>query len=44
MAPEIHQKVVYFGGPADIWALGVILFKMLCGTFPFDLKKRNELD
>ncbi len=35
MAPEIVNKTEYCGPPADIWALGVLLFTLLCGTFPY---------
>jgi serine/threonine protein kinase len=35
MAPEIVNKEEYCGPPADIWALGVLLYILLCGTFPF---------
>jgi serine/threonine protein kinase len=35
MAPEIINKLEYCGPPADIWALGVLLFALLNGTFPF---------
>jgi len=35
MAPEIVSRKEYAGPPADIWALGVLLYAMLCGTFPF---------
>src|SRR5688572_29329572 len=35
MAPEIVQKKEYDGKAVDIWALGVLLFAMLTGTFPF---------
>lgn len=31
MAPEIVRKSEHHGGPADIWALGILLFTMLCG-------------
>jgi len=42
MAPEIVMKKEYLGPPTDIWSLGVLLFAMLCGCFPF--KGINEKD
>ena len=35
MAPEIVNKKEYYGPPADMWSLGVLLYAMLCGSFPF---------
>jgi serine/threonine protein kinase len=35
MAPEIINKAEYSGPGADVWALGVILYALLCGCFPF---------
>lgn len=35
MSPEIVRKQEYEGKPVDIWALGVLLYVMLTGTFPF---------
>jgi MAP/microtubule affinity-regulating kinase len=35
MAPEIVQKKDYSGQATDIWSMGIILFIMLSGTFPF---------
>ena len=35
MSPEIVRKHEYDGKPVDIWALGVLLYVLLTGTFPF---------
>jgi serine/threonine protein kinase len=35
MSPEIVKKEEYDGAKADMWALGVLLFTLLTGTFPF---------
>lgn len=35
MSPEIVSKEDYYGKPADIWALGILLFVMLHGYYPF---------
>ena len=43
MAPEIVSKKEYFGAPVDVWALGVLLYVLLCGTFPFKAQEEKEL-
>ena len=43
MAPEIVSKTEYAGPPADIWALGVLLYALLCGRFPFKGQNDKEL-
>ncbi len=43
MAPEIVSKKEYFGQPADMWSLGILLYTMLCGTFPFRGAGEREL-
>jgi serine/threonine protein kinase/PAS domain-containing protein len=35
-APELFLSKQYFGPPVDVWAMGVILFSMTTGQFPFD--------
>lgn len=35
MSPEIILKKEYLGGPSDSWALGVLLFVIAAGYFPF---------
>lgn len=42
MAPEIIKRRDFFGPPADVWALGVLLHVLLTGTFPF--KGSNDKD
>jgi serine/threonine protein kinase len=39
MAPEVLLGLSYDPQPADIWSIGVILFCMLSGTFPFPDKR-----
>lgn len=43
MAPEIVRKRDYCGGPVDMWALGVILYSMLFGRYPFSGTSDSEL-
>eukprot|EP00347_Sterkiella_histriomuscorum_P019679 403340700 len=42
MAPEIVQKKDYDGFATDIWSLGIILYVILSGNYPF--KGQNERD
>ena len=43
MSPEIVSKKDYYGGPADMWALGVVFHAMLFGKYPFNGKTDPEL-
>ena len=42
-APEITQRREYVGRPVDVWSLGVLLFAMVAGHFPFTAKTYPEL-
>ena len=43
MPPEIVQKKDYDGLQADIWSLGILLYTLLCGMFPFRATNEKEL-
>lgn len=43
MAPELSSKSSYLGPPVDIWALGVILYRVLVGRHPFRGSSEREL-
>ncbi|KAF4094817.1 hypothetical protein G5714_023895 [Onychostoma macrolepis] len=34
--PEYHSRGKYYGGPATVWSLGIVMFTLLCGRFPSD--------
>ena len=43
MPPEITIKKPYVGQKADLWSLGVLVYKMYCADFPFKGKNEKEL-
>jgi len=43
MAPEIIKRKEYQGKPVDVWSLGVVLYAMVVGRFPFSGKSYSEL-
>jgi serine/threonine protein kinase len=43
MAPEIVNKKEYFGHCVDNWALGILLFALLNGRFPFKGSDEKDL-
>ena len=43
MPPEIAEKKPYVGQLADMWSLGILLYKIFCADFPFKGKDEKEL-
>lgn len=43
MAPEIVRRVEYDGRPVDMWSMGILLYALLCGCFPFRAKAYPDL-
>jgi serine/threonine protein kinase len=43
MAPEIVNRLEYDGIPVDMWSLGILLYALLCGCFPFRAKTYPDL-
>jgi serine/threonine protein kinase len=43
MAPELVRKHEYDGRQVDMWALGVLLYALLTGAFPFRGQSEKEL-
>jgi serine/threonine protein kinase len=41
--PEIISNMDYDGKSADIWSLGIVLFTMVTGSFPWSADNRMEL-
>ncbi|CAJ0950675.1 unnamed protein product [Ranitomeya imitator] len=42
IAPEILQEMQY-GPLVDWWAMGVLLYEMLCGHAPFEAENEDDL-
>lgn len=43
MAPEIIKRKEYLGKPVDLWSIGVLLYALLVGRFPFSAQMYPEL-
>ena len=42
-APEMLEGKLYKGSTVDIWSAGVVLYYMLCGSFPFEDVSNDKL-
>jgi serine/threonine protein kinase len=43
MAPEIVKKIEYDPKATDIWAIGILVYRMLYGVPPFRAPSEKEL-
>lgn len=43
MSPELVNRVPYDGKASDVWSLGVLLYMMLVGDFPFKGSDQSEM-
>ena len=43
MAPEIVQRLEYEGKAVDMWSMGILMYALLCGCFPFRAKSYPDL-
>jgi len=43
MSPELVMKKEYRGDLADVWAVGVVMFALVSGVFPFRSPLEREL-
>ena len=42
-APEMIRGVRYYGASVDIWAVGIIMYALICGFLPFEDKNTEKL-
>jgi serine/threonine protein kinase len=40
-APEVYTHLSYNGQAVDVWALGVLIYMLLCGMYPFRGTERD---
>jgi len=44
MSPELHENKHYDGIKSDMWALGILLYYMICGKLPFKGLNKRDLE
>lgn len=42
-APEVFKGIEFKGNIADIWSMGICLYLMVCGDFPFNGEESRDL-
>ncbi|MDP2436617.1 MAG: protein kinase, partial [archaeon] len=43
VAPELYLRIPYRGTEVDVWAMGVVLYAMITGKFPFNGDDPSEI-
>ena len=43
MAPELFDQKPYCGKQTDVFALGVVLFGLVCGVAPFENPNKEDI-
>lgn len=43
VAPEIVLSKSYYGRPADVWSVGIIMYVSTTGHFPFDDRNQEKM-
>ena len=43
MPPEMVNKEDYLGAPVDLWCIGIVMYTLICGVYPFKADTEKEL-
>lgn len=44
MCPQLIKRIPYDAFKADVWALGILFYRMICGYYPFRGSTDQELN